>query len=629
MREAVLAGAFFRHRGLIAFSAGGAVAEAIALSFLAPDARPLAPQVTALPPLAAYHDLRWLFAFNQSWLGFTAVLVLLVLARSVVNAALVMLAWPRGTETGVPRPRFLSSLVSCAVLTVLVWLVMSPVVTLMFGVALVPFSWPYLAAVPILLGTAVVLGQGGVAQAWWRRLPPVGTAVWVIATFLILSLASALIAHLGTPGIVAVAGLAGVVDARAWYGLTAAAVRRSSARPLHPWHWRATLQRIRRALHQRTGWVPVAPLAAVVVLALVVGLARLAFTGTVRFAPGPGVAAAPVTGDDDRAALADAGASGWASVSGWAGAPGKVSGPGTGAGAGKAAPGPAGAQTSAGNGAAAAASGAPAPARGALLVVAGWGSSCCHDADSLQAAEPGMVVRQFSYLGLNAAREPISYGPAAADLPIQLIGDRMAAQVDLLHQQTRMPVDVVAESEGTLGVYAMLARHPHVPVGSLVLLSPIVEPDQEGQVGPAGATVPGAALLTLNDLVGGMSPYGSSGAQQLIDSVSEVGASYFAKVSRDRYLPWLAVVPLADAVTLPACPWPQNVIFVAAFHGGLLGDSSVRQMVEEFVAGGISLSGRASAADSGSQRDLRTAAQLIASAASAWRMPELHPACPS
>ena len=43
------------------------------LTFLAPGARPLAPQVTALPPLAAYHDLRWLFAFDQSWLGFTGV----------------------------------------------------------------------------------------------------------------------------------------------------------------------------------------------------------------------------------------------------------------------------------------------------------------------------------------------------------------------------------------------------------------------------------------------------------------------------------------------------------------------------------------------------------------------------
>jgi hypothetical protein len=98
--------------------------------------RPLAPQVTALPPLAAYHDLRWLFAFNQSWLGFTGVLVLLVVARSAVDAVLVMLAWP--DEAALPRPRFLGSLVSCAVLTVLTGLVMSPVVTLMFGVALLP-----------------------------------------------------------------------------------------------------------------------------------------------------------------------------------------------------------------------------------------------------------------------------------------------------------------------------------------------------------------------------------------------------------------------------------------------------------------------------------------------------------
>ena len=284
-----MAGAFFRHRGLIAFSAGGAMAETTVLSFLAPSARPLAPQVTALPPLAAYHDLRWLFAFNQSWLGFTAVLVLLVLARAAVDAILVQLAWPRQADPAaprLPRPRFLTSVLSCAVLTVLVGLVLSPVVTLMFGVALLPFSWPYLAAVPILLGTMVALSQGGVGQAWWRRLPPARTAAWVVATFLILSLASALMAHLDTPGIVAVAGLAGAVNARAWYGITTAAVRRSVAQPLHPWHWRATLQRIRRSLSDRASWVPVAPLAAVMVLALVVGMARLAFTGTVHFATG-------------------------------------------------------------------------------------------------------------------------------------------------------------------------------------------------------------------------------------------------------------------------------------------------------------------------------------------------------
>ena len=586
-------GAFVRHRGLIAFAAGGAMAEAALLSFLAPSARPLAPQVTALPPLAAYHDLRWLFAFDQPWLGFTGVLVLLVIARSAVDAVMVMLAWPRETDPRIPRPRFLASLLSCAVLTVLVGLVMSPVVTLMFGVALLPFSWPYLAAVPILFGTAVALSQGGVGQAWWRRLPPARTVAWVIATFAVLSLASVLMTHLDTPGIVAVAGLAGIVDARAWYGLTAAAVRGAAERPPHPWQWRVALWRIRRALRSRTNWVPVAPLAAVMVLALVVGMARLAFTGTVRFAPGAGdVAVGAVTGDGADGQVAPGRGSGGAST--------------------------ASAARSTGNGPAAKYS-------GAVLVVAGFGSTCCHSANALRAAEPNLLVRQFSYLGLNAAGQPIPYG-LAGNLPIQVLGDRMAAQVDKLYQQAHAPVDIVAESEGTLGVYAMLARHPHVPIGSVVSLSPIVEP---GQAGYTVDTVPGAALSTLNDLVGGMSPYGRSGAQALIESVSEVGASYFATVSRDTGRPWLAVIPLADAVTLPACPWPWNVIFIDAFHGGLLGDRSVQQIVEAFLASGT-VPDRALAGLAGwSQRDLRNAAQLIAAAAAAWRMPDLHSACPS
>jgi len=587
-----LDGAFVRHRGLIAFAAGGAMAEAALLSFLAPSARPLAPQVTALPPLAAYHDLRWLFAFNQPWLGFTGVLVLLVVARSAVDAVLVMLAWPRDRD--IPRPRFLPSLLSCAVLTVLTGLVMSPVVTLMFGVALLPFSWPYLAAVPILLGTAVALSQGGVGQAWWRRLPPARTAAWVIATFGVLSLASVLMTHLDTPGIVAVAGLAGIVDARAWYGLTAAAVRGAAERPPHAWQWRAALWRIRRTLRSRTNWVPVAPLAAVLVLALVVGMARLAFTGTVRFASGTGdVVAGAVTGDSgDDGQIATGRGAGGTSV---ASVPrSMVSGP-------------------------------SAKVSGAVLVVAGFGSACCHSADALRAAEPNLLVRQFSYVGLNAAGQPIPYG-RAGDLSIQVLGDRMAAQVDKLSQQAGTPVDIVAESEGTLGVYAMLARHPHVPIGSVVLLSPIVEP---GQVDQGAGTVPGAALTTLNDLVGGMSPYGRSGAQALIESVSEVGASYFATVSRDSGRPWLAVVPLADAVTLPACPWPRNVIFIDAFHGGLLGDRSVQQMVEAFLANGTVPDSDLADLAGGSQRDLRSAAQLIAAAAAAWRMPDLHSACPS
>ena len=95
-----------------------------------------------------------------------------------------------------------------------------------------------------------------------------------------------------------------------------------------------------------------------------------------------------------------------------------------------------------------------------MLVVEGFGSTCCHSANALRAAEPHMLVRQFSYLGLNAAGQPIPYR-LAGNMSIQVLGDRMAAQVEKLYRLAGAPVDVVAESEGTLGLYAMLARHPH------------------------------------------------------------------------------------------------------------------------------------------------------------------------
>jgi hypothetical protein len=567
--------------------------EAGVLSFVAPWARPLAPQVTALPPLAAYHDLRWLFALNQSWLGFTGVLVLILLARSAVNAALLLLAWPNPSDgrtaelagaAGIERPRFLGSVLSCALLTAVVWLVLSPVVTLMFGVALLPFSWPFLAAVPILLGTALMLSHGGVGQTWWRRLPPASTASWLLATFLTLSAASALMTHLDTAGIIAIAGVVGVVNARAWYGLTLTAVRRAAEQPPEAWHWRAALWRIRQNLRDRTSWLPVAPLAAFLVLALVVGLARLMFTGTLHLIPvAGGVAAAAITEENGESQGIPVGYS----------PPGLTS------------------ATTSGQ-----------RVHGALLVVAGFGSTCCNDANNLRAAEPGMLVRQFSYQGLDAAGNPVPYQQPAGDLTIQTLGDRMATQLEWLYRHAHAPVDVVAESEGTLGVYAMLARHPHVPIRYLVLLSPIVEPGQPAQ---AGATVPSDLLNTLNNLVGGMSPYGSSGAAALIDSVSQVGASYFDSIRRDHRVPWLAVIPLADAVTLPACTWPRNVIFASAFHGGLLGDPSIRALIVRFFSG----DGSAPPDVSGSQQRLRNTAQLISGSAAAWRMPELTAPCPA
>jgi hypothetical protein len=555
---------FLRHRGLILVAAGGAVAEAGALTLLAPGARAVAPQLTALPSVAAYHDLRWIFADGQSWIGFAAVVLGVLIARSVMDAMLLRLAWPRGLAA----PRLHRSLLSCLALTALCWVLLSPAVTLTFGAALLPFSWPFLGALPIIGGVLVVLSHGGATTAWWRRLPPARAVGWLAASVAALTAAGAAIAHVGTAGVMPVAAVAGLVNARAWYGMAQLAARvppRSSS-------W--VPGRVLLA-------IPFAPLAGLLVLVLVVGVARLMFTGTIKLLPSY---------------------RGTASISS--------------------------ASLRSGNGAGSAPGGQPpgaaatVPRAGAVLVVEGWGSWCCDAANGLRALEPGMVVRQFSYRGLDGAGDPVRTNDD--DVPLPALGDKIAAQLEYLHRLTHSPVDIVAESEGTLGVDAMLARHPGVPVGSVTLLSPIVEPDQVTVPVAAASAVPPAALAELNHLVGTISPYGGDGARELLASVSQFGAGYFPGAgkgtARSR---WLSVIPLADALTLPACTLPGNAIVVPAFHGGLLGDPDVLPLVARFIAG----QPVAGAPDAGQAR-LRTAAEVIAGSAAAWRMPDMSLPCP-
>src|ERR1700684_1592314 len=101
MRTEHSAGGFLRHRGLILVAVGGAVAEGGLLTLVAPNARFVAPQVTAVPSLAAYHDLRWLFADSQSWLWFAGLVAAVLIARAALDVALLRLAWPRD----LPAPR--------------------------------------------------------------------------------------------------------------------------------------------------------------------------------------------------------------------------------------------------------------------------------------------------------------------------------------------------------------------------------------------------------------------------------------------------------------------------------------------------------------------------------------------
>jgi hypothetical protein len=124
--------------------------------------------------------------------------------------------------------------------------------------------------------------------------------------------------------------------------------------------------------------------------------------------------------------------------------------------------------------------------------------------------------------------------------------------------------------------------------------------------------VTGDELHALIWFVGGLSPFGTSGAETLINSVNVVGARFAAAAAADTRVRVLEVIPLADAVTLPACPLPENVVVVSAFHGDLLGDPATLRAVHAFFG----------------HRPvrtvpvLRTTAEIMAAAASAWRMPE-------
>jgi hypothetical protein len=146
----------------------------------------------------------------------------------------------------------------------------------------------------------------------------------------------------------------------------------------------------------------------------------------------------------------------------------------------------------------------------------------------------------------------------------------------------------------------------------VALLSPIVAPGQSGYRGGGTGLVTGDELHALIWFVGGLSPFGTAGAQTLISSVNSVGARFAAAAAHHAPVRLLEVVPLADAVTLPACPLPPNVVVIPAFHGELLSDPAALQTARRFLTG-QTVTG---------VPDLRATAEIVAAAAAAWRMPE-------
>ena len=542
------------------------MAEAALLCWLAPPARSLAGQVTAVAPLGVFHDLRWLYGYDRSWLGFAALVVGVLGARSGLNTALARLAWPRDQ----PAPGLGDMFRSAAGLTAVACLLLSPVAALTLGVAILPFSWPFLATVPVLLLISLPLSHGGIRGSWWRTLPPARAMYWLLADFVTLSAVAAAIGGLPAAATIVVCGLAGVANARAWFGVTRAVVRREASRR------RLVGVATRHPAPLLPLSVPLAPVAMVLAIVTVVGLTRLAFViGNPPRHTSLAAASAAAAAGNAADGSAPPAASGAASNSASSVAPGRAT-------------------------------------RDPVLEIRGFGSACCASPRSLRPVAPGALVQQFSYRGLAGSGRPLPQGSAASDLPLTALGGRIAAQVLRLHQETGRPVDIIAESEGTLGVDAMLATRPGLPLGSVVMMSPIVAPGQVTYPGGNGrALMPADELRALVWFVGGLSPFGSSGAQRLIDSVDEVGARFAASAARHHPLRWLLLVPLADAVTLPVCPLPPDVRVVPALHGDLLGSPGVTAMVRGFLA-------RQRVPE---PNGYKATAEIVAAAAAAWRMP--------
>lgn len=243
---------FRRRRALIALNVGGACLEAAVLPWVGLRvAAALSPQLTAVPPLGVFHDLRWLFVYHDSWLTFGLGAFGIVLARSALTTAQLRLAWP----AGVPPPPVPATFASAAAFTLFAGALLSPMVTLLFGTAVVPFSWPYLAAVPAALLAALLVSHGAVRRDWWRRLPTLRSLGWLLTSFVVLSATSLVVTSVPPPVGVLAAAAAGLFNAWSWWGLTAALARRPPVR------------------HR----LPVAPAAAVALLLLVVVGARMGF----------------------------------------------------------------------------------------------------------------------------------------------------------------------------------------------------------------------------------------------------------------------------------------------------------------------------------------------------------------
>jgi hypothetical protein len=201
-------------------------------------ARPdLAPQASAIAPFGVFGDLRWVSVYHDSWAAAASELAAMLVVRGSLTAVSIALAWP----AHLPRPGAGTLWRRGLFATALAAVLLLPSVTLLFGSAVVPVSWLFLAAVPTALLVASIVHPAAVSADWWRRVAAARAVGWVALAFVTLSLASAAMDALPIAFWPVVAALGGLFNAWSWIGLVSAVVDRRPAAHMVPVGALATL----------------------------------------------------------------------------------------------------------------------------------------------------------------------------------------------------------------------------------------------------------------------------------------------------------------------------------------------------------------------------------------------------
>ena len=184
----------------------------------------IAPQVTGPPPFGVYHDLRWVLVFHASWGGLAAELAGLLVFRTLLNAGLVLLAWPPGVPHPAGRRLVTSAGLGTLLLTALTW----PWAALAGMGAAASLSWFVMASVLGFAMMALVVNRAGMVPGWWRHPPTPVSVGLALLTLLTICAASAAVSLAPGWWKVPVSAAGGLADGGLWVLL----VRTVAGRPL-------------------------------------------------------------------------------------------------------------------------------------------------------------------------------------------------------------------------------------------------------------------------------------------------------------------------------------------------------------------------------------------------------------